>query len=176
MSDDEKLKIYLSYRKELILYAIPLTGSREMAEDVVQDAWFRFADANNPDNPAAYLYRIVRNLALDVVRRLKLEARHQPQTAEDDDELDHGWLAPSTLPEPERTLDNQEQLRHVTYAVDALPEKARQALEMYRLGGHRLEDIARELDVSLSSAHRLVQQSLVKIALHLDQVNQANTE
>src|SRR3546814_1293981 len=67
-----KLNLYLRHRAELIDYATPIVGDRALAEDVVQDAWLRFSEAGSHDaktrlirQPVGYLYRIVRNLALD---------------------------------------------------------------------------------------------------------------
>ncbi len=166
--DNDKLDAYLAHRAALINYAIPLTGSRAAAEDIVQDAWFRFANAVTPQSPSAYLYRIVRNLALDFVRRLNLENRYQP---EEESPPICAWMLPGALPEPEETLVNAEQLDEVAKALASLPEKEAQALEMHRLGGSRYEEIAEALGVSVSSAHRLVHQAMVKVALHLDTVN-----
>lgn len=173
LADSEKLNAYMAHRAALISYAIPLTGSRAAAEDIVQDAWFRFASATTPQSPSAYLYRIVRNLALDFVRRLNLENRYQP---EEDVAPVCSWMLPGALPEPEETLVNSEQLDEVAKALSDLPEKARLALEMHRLGGERYEEIAAALDVSVSSAHRLVHQAMVKVAMHLDAVNRGYTE
>lgn len=171
-ADRDKLDAYLAHRAALISYATPLTGSRAAAEDIVQDAWFRFSSAPTAQTPSAYLYRIVRNLALDFVRRLNLENRYQP---EEEAPPVCAWMMPSALPEPEDSLVNAEQLDEVAKALAALPEKERRALEMHRLGGARYDEIARALDVSVSSAHRLVHQAMVKVALHLDGVNRENT-
>jgi len=38
-------RLYLQYRPALIEYAAPIVGSREAAEDVVQDAYIRFVPA-----------------------------------------------------------------------------------------------------------------------------------
>ncbi|OZY85605.1 hypothetical protein CBP51_00700 [Cellvibrio mixtus] len=171
-ADRDKLDAYLAHRAALISYATPLTGSRAAAEDIVQDAWFRFSSAPTAQTPSAYLYRIVRNLALDFVRRLNLENRYQP---EEEAPPVCSWMMPCALPEPEDSLVNAEQLDEVAKALAALPEKERRALEMHRLGGARYDEIAKALDVSVSSAHRLVHQAMVKVALHLDGVNRENT-
>jgi RNA polymerase sigma-70 factor (ECF subfamily) len=71
--DDARLKLYLTHRAALIDYATPIVGCRARAEDVVQEAYIRFVPARVADarieQPVAYLYRIVRNVALDWTRR-----------------------------------------------------------------------------------------------------------
>ncbi|MCQ6263496.1 sigma-70 family RNA polymerase sigma factor [Alcanivorax sp. MM125-6] len=171
-ADDDKLRVYLEHRAALINYATPLTGSRATAEEVVQDAWLRFANASTPRQPAQYLYRIVRNLAMDLTRRLTLENRYRQEQGE----VSQGWMAPGALPEPERSLINDEQLGEVARAMAALPETTRRALEMHRLGGARLQDIADALGISTSSAQRLVHQGMVRVALHLDRANQSEPD
>ena len=57
-------------------YANGILHDRAGAEDVVQEAYLRFsaaADSGQIVNPVSYLYRIVRNLALDWTRRRSVE-------------------------------------------------------------------------------------------------------
>src|SRR6201986_5543892 len=53
------------YRRRLLGLAYRMLGSRSDAEDVVQDAWLRFADADDVRNPEAFLVTIVTRLCLD---------------------------------------------------------------------------------------------------------------
>ena len=58
----------MEHRRALVEYAARIVGSRAQAEDLVQEAWFRLDAAVRKraiHEPLAYLYRIVRNLALD---------------------------------------------------------------------------------------------------------------
>lgn len=64
------MRIYAEHRPALVDYATPIVGSRDNAEDVVQEAYFRFVPTRPPlllglRTPVGYLYRIVRNIALD---------------------------------------------------------------------------------------------------------------
>ena len=76
----DKLELYLSHRTALVDYSAPIVGCRAQAEEVVQEAWLRFCgqadSAAQPSNPVGYLYRIVRNLSFDLLRRSTLENRH----------------------------------------------------------------------------------------------------
>src|SRR5262249_39113810 len=138
----------------LVDYATSIVGSRDRAEDVVQEAWLRFDEVARQrllTEPLAYLYRIVRNLALDgqraVVREKRLLAS-EPAT---------GPLASSTFtPSPERVALYKDELRLLHEALAGRPERTRIAFEMHRLGGCKLREIAGHLDISLPLAHRLV--------------------
>ena len=62
------------HRGRLVGLAYRMLGSRSDAEDVVQDAYLRFAGAENVRNPEAFLVTIVTRLCLD---RLKSAKAHR---------------------------------------------------------------------------------------------------
>ena len=68
MTSDEQT--FSEYRKLLFAIAYRLLGSAADAEDVVQDAWFKWsgADRSLVSDPKAYLARIVSNLAVERLR------------------------------------------------------------------------------------------------------------
>ncbi len=171
--DQPTLDLYLAHRGALIDYAQPIVGCRSRAEDVVQEAYLRFAQADQqradrdraaPEqirHPAGYLYRIVRNLALDWVRHRALEG-----DAPAPDQLDN---LPAAAPTPEQTVLDRDQVRRLMVALEELPPRTRLAFEMHRLEGRTFPEIARHLDVSVGFAHRLVKQALTHCANRLDE-------
>src|SRR5688572_24884586 len=71
--------LFIEHRGSLVDYATRIVGSRAQAEDLVQEAWLRFDEVARQrllDEPLSYLYRIVRNLALDGRRSQVREARY----------------------------------------------------------------------------------------------------
>ncbi len=63
-------------RQSLVRLAYRLLGSVDDAEDVVQDAHLRLLKAAQaPDDPGAWLFRTVTNLAIDRLRHLKVQRR-----------------------------------------------------------------------------------------------------
>jgi RNA polymerase sigma-70 factor (ECF subfamily) len=153
---DEKLQLYLAHRSALLDYAAPIVGCRARAEDVVQEAWLRFSrQQEHADirHPASYLYRIVRNLALDQTRRTATE-KAQPNGDEILAEL------PSTSASPEQAVTQQDELSAISRALEELPQRTRVAFEMHRLGGHTLQEVASHLNVSVSLVHQLVRDAL----------------
>lgn len=158
---DEKVQLYLSHRAALVEYALPIVGDRMRAEDVVQEAFIRFAPDNAPiGQPLGYLYRIVRNLAYDFTRRRAAEQRHGGEGRA-------WWLVPATPRTPEQDLSHRQDLDQVEAVLAGLPPHVRRAVEMHRLGGHTLQEIADELGVSVNTAHRWVREAVVKLAVRL---------
>lgn len=153
---DAKLQLYLSHRAALLDYAAPIVGCRARAEDVVQEAWLRFSSQDlqiDIRHPASYLYRIVRNLALDLTRRTATE-RVQPGGDELINEL------PSSTASPEHEVSSQNELEVIAHALTQLPERTRRAFEMHRLGGYTLQQVANVLGVSTALVHQLVHDAL----------------
>lgn len=158
MSSPESTSLFTEHRRSLVDYAASIVGSRAQAEDVVQEAWLRFDEVSRQRflaEPLAYLYRIVRNLALDGrrsgVRETRLLASEPAAVA----------IASSTFsPTPERVALYKDELRLLHEALAELPKRTRVAFEMHRLGGCKLREIAEHLEISLPLAHRLVADGL----------------
>lgn len=69
MPPDERLADFEAQRPRLLRLAYRMLGSLSEAEDVIQDAWPRWAAVNGGvDMPAAYLTRIVTRLCLDQLK------------------------------------------------------------------------------------------------------------
>lgn len=138
----------------MIDYATGIVGSRAHAEDVVQEAWVRFQVASRErlfDEPLGYLFRIVRNLALDGRRRFALEARLLG--AADGADI----VSPAAAePTPETVVIDREELRLLQAALAELPRRTRIAVEMHRVGGCTLREIGEFLGISQPLAHKLV--------------------
>ena len=163
--DGTILVLYLAHRGELLNYASRIVGDHARAEDVVQEAYLRFhaaAGARLLDEPVSYLYRIVRNLALDGQRKLVRERRYvvagarmqTEQIAED-------------RPSPESEAAAKAEMRAMRAAMAELPQRTRIALEMHRFGDCRVKDIADYLGISVGSAHALVIEGLEHCRMRL---------
>jgi RNA polymerase sigma-70 factor (ECF subfamily) len=145
----------MEHRGELVNYASAIVGDRARAEDVVQEAWLRFGPAMQGhalDEPVGFLYRVVRNLAIDVRRRLMREGKvvQSEATAVGAEAAAHDY------PSPEAEAVAREELLLLREALAELPERIRIALEMRRFGGFKLREIAAHLGVSVTVAHEIV--------------------
>ncbi len=71
MTDDQQ--IFADHRNLLLSVAYRILGTAVDAEDVVQDAWFKWsaADRSQVADPKAYLARIASNLAMDRLRSVR---------------------------------------------------------------------------------------------------------
>lgn len=123
-------------------------------EDVVQDAFMKLvAQRTWPRDPSAWLFRVVRNGALDAGkmarRREKREAIAQQKP----------WFV-----EPEIDELDAEQARQ---ALDHLPEDLRETIVARLWGGLTFEQIAAVSGVSVSSAYRRYESGIAALRLAL---------
>ncbi|MCG8355683.1 MAG: sigma-70 family RNA polymerase sigma factor [Kiloniellales bacterium] len=161
--DSTAFGLFATHRGALIDYANGIVGDRAQAEDLVQEAFLRFATAKDKpqvERPAAYLYRIVRNLAIDWVRQRAREQRRQAEEPA-------WWMLPDVARTPEQELLHRQDLARIAAVLAELSPEARLAVEMHRFGGYTLSEIAARLNVSVPTVHRLVRDALVKIAVRL---------
>jgi RNA polymerase sigma-70 factor (ECF subfamily) len=153
--DTTILGLFVMHRRALVNYASSIVGSRAQAEDVVQEAWLRFDEASRGralEDATGYLYRIVRNLALDSRRRLSRES----QLITDVDFEDAAGTCPDGTPTPEAVALYKDEYAVVMAALAELPERTRIAFEMHRFGDAKLREIATVLNISVPFAQRLV--------------------
>lgn len=158
MSGEPKaLALYAAHRHALTSYASGIVGDHARAEDVVQEAWLRFVSAmakGSLEEPVGYLYRIVRNLSVDCRRRM---ARERVVGGAN---LSEAEALPDGLASPEVQASAREDIRRLIEAMDELPERTRIALEMRRIDGCKLKDIAARLGVSVPVAYQIVAEGL----------------
>lgn len=155
------LDTFLRHRDALVAYAAFLVGDHARAEDVVQEAWLRFSAATGEDRsdgkpitqPAAYLYRIVRNLSIDLAQRLRTEAAH-PSSEVLLSEV------PADTADPERTVVDRDQLQALAAALDELPQRTRYAFDLHRFEDKTYSEIGEILGISQTRAYGLVQEAL----------------
>jgi len=137
-------------------YACSLVDDMAAAEDLVQEAfvrlWDRRASLGSEIPREAYLYRTVRNLALNARRDQKTRQRLLADPAVHD-----GAGSPSALPGPDAHLDGDElAIRLSAYLAD-LPPRQREAIHLSRFDGLSHGDVA----IAMGCSPRTVNNHLV---------------
>jgi len=134
------------YRRALMRYVSRLLPP-ERAEDVVQQAFVKAYEAMHRDdaelNLRPWLYRIAHNTTLNALRDRGL--RH--------DELDERI---DGVERPDQALERTQGLRDVLVAVQALPERQRDAILLRELEGRSYEEIALVLGVTDGAVRQLL--------------------
>jgi len=155
-------RTFMANRGPLRAHAQRIVGTREQAEDVLQDAYLKLSalrlDAS-VKQPLAYCFQVVRNLAIDHRRRGQLET----QLFADDET---GLHVPSPRGTPEQYAINRQNLGVIGQVLDGLPARTRQAFEMYRLGGLKQREIGERLGVSAALVNGLIRDAANALMQH----------
>ena len=158
---DSFLTIYLEHRDELLRYAGRIIRDQAGAEDVVQEAWFRFSSrrlqAAEITQPKSYLFTIVRNLAVDWLRR----ASNSPAGASSEVPMDE---IASDEPSAERVLFYRDELKDLQAALLELPEGTRMAFQLHCVERLTLQETAELLGISLVAVHKRVKRATLHSA------------
>jgi RNA polymerase sigma factor (sigma-70 family) len=132
------------------------------AAEIAQEAYLRIYRLQQPeklDNARAFLFQVASNLAVDHLRRRTLHYRFLK--SEEGQAEEGGATDPNASgASPEKILAARERLALIYATIDELPLKCRQAFLLSRNSGLSYNEIARELEVSVSSVEKYILQAL----------------
>lgn len=139
MSAPEVARLIDAYAGPLVLYARQWCGA---PEDVVQDAFLQLVrQARAPRDPVAWLYRVVRNRALDDAKAARRRQRRESAAARP-----VRWFI-------EPAVDGLDAETAVA-ALQRLPVEQREVIVARHWGGLSFEQIAEAAGCSASTAFR----------------------
>ena len=155
--------LFTEHRDTVCRYLTRYTGDADLAEDLVQEAFWRLARRpfGAPNDVKGWLLRVATNLAKDarkVSRRRGELVRHAGAESP-------GVASPP--PDPGELLERAEQQRRVRAALACLSQKERTAL-LLREEGFAHREIAAAVGTTTGSVGALVARALVKLAARLE--------
>ena len=140
MGPQELARLIDTHGGPLVLYARQWCAA---PEDVVQEAFVKLSlQRTPPDNPPAWMYRVVRNAAVSAARAARRRRRHEARAAQ----RAATWFEFS----PGAALDGRE----ASSALQGLPLEQREAIVAHLWGGLTFHEIADLAGCSSSTAHR----------------------
>jgi RNA polymerase sigma-70 factor (ECF subfamily) len=132
----------------LLLYARQLSGC---AEDVVQEAFIKLMTLRDwPREVVPWLYRVVRNAALDALKSQQRRQRRERAVAQN-----RRWFI-------EAEIDGLD-AEAATAALKELPVEEREAIVAHLWGGLTFEQIAEVSGTAASTAYRRFQAGIVAL-------------
>ena len=145
--------LYVRHAPAALRFAFFLTGDRELAQDLVQDAFVRIAGRfrylRQPDAFEAYLRRTIVNLFTSHLRRLRLERA----------ELARERAERPTDPPPQDAVEHDELVR----ALEHLPERQRAAVVLRFYEDLTEREAADVMGCSTSALNSLVSRAMVTL-------------
>lgn len=143
-------RLFLEHRRELQTYLTRHLRDREIAADLTQETFLRFAEQGSRTtivDDRSYLYRTAKNLAIDHVRRI---SRQRTDATTHDDLAD----IPEDRPDSEQILAGRQRLDRLRAVIEELPTRTRQVFVLNRIEGLTYSEVARRLGISVSSVQK----------------------
>ncbi len=154
----------LPHEGTYLAHARRLCGNADDAADLVQDAYAKLFGLENWSglaSPKAYALTMIRNLAIQKLRRARVVSIRQIAG------LDAGDLA-DEAPNAQRQTIDREQLRRLLKAVERLPDRCRQIVIMRRFEDKPPQEIARQLGLSLSTVEKRLARGMFLLSQAMD--------
>jgi RNA polymerase sigma-70 factor (ECF subfamily) len=146
--------LYTEHRGWLSVFIQRRMGCPEATADLIQDTYLRILTSGRlPEQKDArrYLTHIAKGLIIDVFRRRRVEEAY----------LDYLHQQPeSTAHSVETQTLMIEALTEIEVLLHRLPKNVRQALLLRQLDGLSYKDIAKTMDVSVSSVEKYIAKGL----------------
>ncbi|MFM8911956.1 MAG: RNA polymerase sigma factor [Flammeovirgaceae bacterium] len=155
----------LPTKNKLFRFALGLLGSREEAQDVVQEVMVKVWNGREQmgaiENMEAWCMRITKNLSLD-----RLRSKQRKIT----DSIGEGFEVQAHHPTPLERTEMGESMQRITELMVALPDKQRQVMHLRDIEGYSYNEICEILELDMSQvkvnlfrARNFVRERLVKM-------------
>jgi RNA polymerase sigma-70 factor (ECF subfamily) len=156
------------HEKGLYGFAFRMLGDSMLAEEVVQESFLRVIQSASRYRAKAsfrnYLYRIARNLCVDLLRKRPRE----PRTPD----LDAGSPGtpegiPNGNPGPENNVGAAQLRSAFRRALATLPDEQREAFLLKEVRGMKLQDVAAVTGANLNTVKSRLRYALTRLREHL---------
>ncbi|MBD0706285.1 RNA polymerase subunit sigma-24 [Pseudomonas sp. E141] len=153
MSQSRFHHVFLAQRTPLLRTLQRMVNNPSTAEDLLQETYLRVTRAlgeRTVEHLEPFVFQTARNLALDHLRARRIQSR----TLLDDvpQEVVHNVAAPQSSAED--AAHAEQMLERLNLRLQALSPRQQQIFILSRLHGHSYQDIAKRLDVSLSTVQK----------------------
>jgi RNA polymerase sigma-70 factor (ECF subfamily) len=154
-------EIFHAYSPRIYGFALKLTRSQTLAEEIVQDIfmkiWVGRESLSAIDNLQAYLYTLSKNHAFNILKRISLEEIAKAKISKDLKEVHH---------ETEETIDFHESEEILNQVINRLPPQQKLVYSLCHQEGLKYEEVALRLNISRLTVKTHMQQALRTIKLH----------
>lgn len=149
-------EIYDRHSKDVYRYAFWLSGSGDDADDITSETFARAwvgREEIRTETVKAYLFTVARNIYLKGLRHTKRQAELTPHQ-------------PDPKPAPDQLVESRLELKSAMEVIQLLPEVDRAAFLLRVQHELSYEEIARTLQISLTSVKVKIHRARLKLAAH----------
>jgi RNA polymerase sigma-70 factor (family 1) len=163
--DDETAfrQLYDRYKDEVYAFALGITRSVPLAEEIVQDSflklWQHRGELTEIIKFDSWFFTIARNLCYSALRKIALDRKLQ--TA-------HELQSEQPVATAEDILITRENRELVRAAINQLPEQQRRIYKLSREAGLTYDEIAAELNISRNTVKEHLRRAVSGIKAYLE--------
>ena len=153
MSQSHFNQVFLTQRVILLRTLQRMVNNPSTAEDLLQETYLRVTRAlseRTVEHLEPFVFQTARNLALDHLRSRRIQSR----TVLEDVPTEVIESVPSSLSTPEEAHQAAQLLERLSVSLSQLSARQQRIFILSRLHGCSYQEIARELDVSLSTVQK----------------------
>ena len=164
-SELEFKRLYDSAFPVIFRVAFRVTNSREAAEDLCQESFFRLYERNmvfpNPEEAKYWLIRVVKNASLNYAKRKERERKAYQRAFKEDVRVEETG---------EGILVKKETSEEVQRALEKLPENLRMVLVLKEYAEMNYKEIGRVLGISEGNVKVRVFRARERLALIMNEL------
>jgi len=137
-------KLFQEHNRALVSFLRAKLHNDAEAREVAQEAYVKLLQLESPGVVGflqAYLFKIAANLAVDRIRRQVVGDRLVQEDA-------MFFVEEDEAASPERICFGRHEIARISKALEALPEKCREAFALHVLQERPIKEVAAELDIS----------------------------
>lgn len=147
--------VFRTYYRPLCQYAYSFLNDRDEAEEVVQatfiNVWDKREQVEIQTSLKAYLYRIVRNSCLNVIKHEKVKQQHVAH------QMAYGQAVHESV---SQSVIHSELEEKISEAMKALPEQCRLVFQLSRFEELKYQEIADQLGISVKTVENQIGKAL----------------
>jgi RNA polymerase sigma factor (sigma-70 family) len=140
----------VAHEAALMRYLARCWSDRTEIRDIRQECYIRVYESaakSKPLSPKSFLFQTARHLMVDHLRRRRVVSI---ESVEDLDALN----VPADELSPERRLSGLQDLRHLSYAFDQLPEKCREVVWLRKVQGLSQREVGAKLHIAETTVEK----------------------
>lgn len=154
--------LFRTYYQPLCNYAFTFVQDRDEAEEIVQSTflniWEKRENLSIHTGVKPYLYAMVRNACLNVIKHEKIKQQHVAMEMA---------VAERSIESVARTVMASELETRIYRAMDQLPEQCRLIFKLSRFEELKYAEIAEQLDISIKTVENQMGKALRIMREHL---------
>ena len=162
-SEKEFEQLFKEHFKSLYAYAFTIPKNEAIAEETVQNVFYKVWEKKVPENIQtslkAYLYKAVYHESLNYLKHQKIKARYQVHVMHQTNQHNDQGASRKIL-----VKELEEKLR---VAMNALPQQCRTIFQLSRFEGLKYQEIADQLGISVKTVENQMGKALQRMRIKL---------